>query len=201
MERIQHRYIRATAFAGVLLLSCVLGACGGGPRESTRYPAGSIAAIMAADERLDTLMRITEHDMPPVALDSITSLDLDITILAPTDDAFAALPPGTLEVLLDDDNVRGLQLVFDHHVIGRGYSLGELRSKAQSADGEVEGSDLVSLGIGDARQCVLDAADRAVQFAGRWLPRLSSRVLLVRLDPRTTSTVSTTDPPQGQSDL
>jgi len=138
MERIQHRYIRATAFAGVLLLSCVLGACGGGPRESTRYPAGSIAAIMAADERLDTLMRITEHDMPPVALDSITSLDLDITILAPTDDAFAALPPGTLEVLLDDDNVRGLQLVFDHHVIGRGYSLGELRAKAQSADGEVE---------------------------------------------------------------
>ncbi len=34
-----------------------------------------------------------------------------------------------------------------------------------AADGEVEGSDPVRLGIGDARQSVLDAADRAIQLA------------------------------------
>jgi len=120
------------------LLSAVLAACGGDAGGATTYPDGSIAELMAADDRLDTLMRIIENDMPPVALNSLISLDLDITIFAPTDDAFATLPPGTLDALLDDDNVSDLQLVFDHHVIATSYSLDELMSKVQPGDGEIE---------------------------------------------------------------
>jgi len=132
------RTMRMTrVIAGMLMVSALM-ACGAGSTGSPTYPAGSIAAILEADGRLDTLMEITERDMPPVALDSMTALELDITIFAPTDDAFDALPPGTLEWLRSDENVSDLQSVFDHHVLIKSYSLDELRSKAQSGAGRVE---------------------------------------------------------------
>ena len=129
---------KTSVLAGMLMMTALGGACGGDSASPPNYPAESIAAIMAADDRFDTLMQITEKEMPPVAVDSFSALELDITIFAPTDDAFAALPPGTLEWLRDDDNVSDHQWIFDHLVIAKGYSLAELRSEAQSGDGRVE---------------------------------------------------------------
>ncbi len=129
---------KAGLTAGMLVMTTVMAACGGDSASPPTYPAGSIGAMLAADGRFDTLMQLTEQEMPPVAVDSFRALDLDITIFAPTDDAFAVLPPGTLEWLRNDDNVSDLQWIFDHHVIAKGYSLAELRSVATSGDGRVE---------------------------------------------------------------
>ena len=121
-----------------VIVSVTLDACETGVGGPWSYPEGTIAAILAADDRFDTLMKITEQDMPRVALDSLTEPELDITFFAPTDDAFAALPPGALDWLRNDDNVSDLQLVYDHHVIRGSYSLRALRSMIQAGDTEVE---------------------------------------------------------------
>ena len=126
--------------AGVIA-SIALGACEPSPGGPASYEEGTIAAIMAADDRFDTLMKITEQDMPRVALDSITAPELDITFFAPTDDAFAALSPGVLDWLRNDENVSDLQLVYDHHVTRASYSLSVLRSRIQAGDAEVEALD------------------------------------------------------------
>lgn len=46
------------------------------------------------------------------------------TVFAPTDDAFAKLPPGTLETLLKPENKAKLQSILTHHVVA-----GKLMSK------------------------------------------------------------------------
>jgi len=124
-----------------VIVSVALGACEASAGGPASYPEGTIAAIMAADDRFDTLMKITEQDMPRVALDSITAPELDITFFAPTDDAFAALPAGVLDWLRNDDNVSDLQLVYDHHVLRASHSLGVLRSMIQGADAEIQALD------------------------------------------------------------
>lgn len=132
--------VLSVLMAGVIA-SFALGACetsAGGPAS---YAEGTIAAIMAADDRFDTLMKITEQDMPRVALDSISTPELDITFFAPTDDAFAALPPGALEWLRNDDNVSELQRVYDHHVTRVSHSLQVLRSMIEDGVVEVEPLD------------------------------------------------------------
>lgn len=133
------RRVRGSRVLAILIVSA-LAACGkpGELAEHETYPAGSMAAILATDERFERLMEITERDMPPVALESMLAPQLDITIFAPTDDAFAALPPGVLEWLRSDDNVSELQRIFDHHVVATSYTLDELRSEAQSRVGEIE---------------------------------------------------------------
>jgi uncharacterized surface protein with fasciclin (FAS1) repeats len=122
-----------------VIMSVALGACEAGADGPADYPEGTIAAILAADDRFETLMEITEQDMPRVALDSLTAPELDITLFAPTDDAFAALPAGALDWLRADDNVRDLQLLYDHHVLREAHTLGDLRSKVEV--GEVEALD------------------------------------------------------------
>jgi uncharacterized surface protein with fasciclin (FAS1) repeats len=125
-----------------VIASVALGGCAASDDGPSSYPEGTIAAILAADDRFDTLMELTEQDMPRVALDSFTAPELDITFFAPTDDAFAALPPGALEWLRNDDNVHELQLLYDHHVVGHVVlSTDDLRSKIEGGDGEVEALD------------------------------------------------------------
>jgi uncharacterized surface protein with fasciclin (FAS1) repeats len=124
-----------------VIVPVALGACGRSAERPATYPDGTIAAILASDDRFDTLMEITEQDMPPVALDSFTAPELDITLFAPTDDAFAALSPEALDWLRNDNNVSDLQRVFDHHVLRMAHSLGDLRSKVQAGDGEVVAID------------------------------------------------------------
>jgi transforming growth factor-beta-induced protein len=144
MRGITSRRRRTGVVAGMLLVATVLGACGAGDEGPTSYPKGTIAAIMAADERFDTLMQIVEVEAPRVFISSFTTTVLpdgrriDITWFAPTDEAVEALPPDTLDELRDDDNVSDLKAVLDHHTILTAHSLSDLMSIARSGDGVVE---------------------------------------------------------------
>lgn len=124
-----------------VIVPVALGACGRSAERPATYPDGTIAAILASDDRFEILMEITERDMPRVALDSFTAPELDITLFAPTDDAFSALSPEALDWLRNDENVSDLQRVFDHHVLRMAHSLGDLRLNVQSGDGEVAAVD------------------------------------------------------------
>jgi uncharacterized surface protein with fasciclin (FAS1) repeats len=54
----------------------------------------------------------------------------EFTVFAPTDDAFAALPEGTVESLLEKENLDKLQTILKYHVVsGRVYSDAVLEAK------------------------------------------------------------------------
>jgi uncharacterized surface protein with fasciclin (FAS1) repeats len=139
-----------------LIASITLAACGD-ETQSLGYPDGSIAAVLAADDRYDTLMRILEQDAPEVVVRSLASTDIDITFFAPTDEAFAALPDGTLDALLSDDHT--LQAVLDHHAIRGAYSSAELEARAREDGrlGTIAGA-LIELNFSDDVLRVDDAA-------------------------------------------
>ncbi|MGM0535494.1 MAG: fasciclin domain-containing protein [Pseudomonadota bacterium] len=62
------------------------------------------------------------------------------TVFAPTDDAFAALPEGTVESLLEPENQAQLQAILTYHVVS-GMIMAEDAMAADSAT-TVQGQDL-----------------------------------------------------------
>jgi transforming growth factor-beta-induced protein len=138
------------------IVSVAAGACSKGTEEPGAYPKGTIAAILAADDRFDTLMTILEEDAPRVFLASFSSTGtearkIDVTWFAPTDRAFAAVPQDTLAYLLDDGHVGDLQSVLDHHASFTAYTLEALTSRVESGDAELE-----TIGGGPIRLTLVD---------------------------------------------
>ncbi len=72
-----------------------------------------IVDIAAGDERFTTLVAAVQ------AADLVDVLKSDgpFTVFAPTNDAFAALPPGTVESLLEAENKDQLVAVLTYHVL------------------------------------------------------------------------------------
>lgn len=69
------------------------------------------------------------------------------TVFAPTDDAFAKLPPGTVDNLVKPENKAMLTRVLTYHVVPGTYSTGKLMHEIKSHGGTlklktVEGDDL-----------------------------------------------------------
>ena len=77
-----------------------------------RFAEGNLVAVIAEDPELTTLV---------TALKAANLVDAlkgqgPFTVWAPTNEAFASLPKGTLEHLLDPANVKELQAVLLYHV-------------------------------------------------------------------------------------
>jgi transforming growth factor-beta-induced protein len=85
--------------------------------DAVLLPPGNIVEVAAADGRFETLIAAVEA----AELDDDLAGPGPLTVLAPTDDAFAALPEGTVEALLAD--VPTLSAILSLHVTeGRAYS-------------------------------------------------------------------------------
>jgi uncharacterized surface protein with fasciclin (FAS1) repeats len=92
------------------------------PTASTEQ---SIAEIAAGDEDFEILTAAIEA---AGLTEALSNSDLSITVFAPTDEAFEALPEGTLEELLLPENRDQLAQLLTYHVV----------------DGEVRSTDLTS---------------------------------------------------------
>jgi hypothetical protein len=87
------------------------------------------------------LMKITEQDMPRVALDSFTA-GARHHLLRAHGRCVRRPSARALDRLRNDDNVHDLQLLYDHHVVGHVVlSVGDLWSKIEGGDGVVEALD------------------------------------------------------------
>lgn len=98
----------------------------------TAVEAGSFSTLVAAVEAaglVDTL----KSDGP-------------FTVFAPTDDAFAALPEGTVESLLEPENRDKLTEILTYHVVPGKVMSGDLSDGMMAAT--VEGSE-VEIGVTD----------------------------------------------------
>ena len=72
-----------------------------------------IVDIAAADDRFSTLVAALQA----AGLVDTLKGDGPFTVFAPTNDAFAALPPGTVEDLLEPENKDQLVAVLTYHVV------------------------------------------------------------------------------------
>jgi len=103
--------------AHVSALACLVLSAAAMPREGIQR-AGvanmSVIQLAAAVPELSTLVRA----LKAANLTDALSKPGSFTIFAPTNEAFAKLPPGRLEGLLDPSNIEELQAVLEYHVHG-----------------------------------------------------------------------------------
>jgi uncharacterized surface protein with fasciclin (FAS1) repeats len=132
------------SFALVAVLLVALPATAGHHGEKdiveTAVSAGSFTTLAAALEAAD-LIETLKGDGP-------------FTVFAPTDAAFAKLPAGTVESLLEPENKQKLIAVLTYHVVSGKVKSGEV-AKLDSAT-TVQGSD-VKIAVTDGVVTINDA--------------------------------------------
>ncbi len=87
------------------------------------------------------------------------------TVFAPTDDAFAALPDGTVTTLLEPQNKHDLQDILKYHVVPGRVSAAQLsaaikRNSGTYTFGTVAGEELTASFSGDNNIVITDGANR-----------------------------------------
>ncbi len=119
------------SLTGLALLT-VVAACGSEPRSQVATdraqgapPRSNIVEVAVVAGQFSTLLRAVEA----AGLKSTLEGDGPFTVFAPTDGAFAMLPEGTVEGLLQDRDA--LQSVLLYHVVPGRISARELREKTQ----------------------------------------------------------------------
>ena len=122
--------LRTAAFAIALVFLAVPAAQAGGAKKDivdTAVEAGSFSTLVAAVQAAG-LVETLKGDGP-------------FTVFAPTDDAFAKLPDGTVENLLKPENKDQLVSILTYHVVPGKVMSSDIAGKQLEAE-TVEGSKL-----------------------------------------------------------
>ncbi|MDE2342173.1 MAG: fasciclin domain-containing protein [Betaproteobacteria bacterium] len=91
------------------------------------------------------------------------------TVFAPTNEAFAALPPGTVNTLLEPANKAQLTKILTYHVVAGDYTTADLKSLIMKDGGKamlpsVAGPDLTFTMAADGGVDVVDAKGDAAEI-------------------------------------
>ncbi|WP_151670106.1 fasciclin domain-containing protein [Nitrincola schmidtii] len=123
----------------------------GGNKESSSYgyskeeTAGTITEIAVANGSFETLVAA----LSAAELVEVLSGEGPFTVFAPTDEAFAALPEGTVASLLEPENRDQLTAILTYHVISGVVMSADIAGKELSAE-TVEGRSLNVNATGDS---------------------------------------------------
>ncbi len=84
------------------------------------------------------------------------------TVFAPTNEAFAKLPAGTVETLLKPENKAKLTTILTYHVVAGNMTAADLEAKAKANDGKVmlktvQGQDITVMKDAEGKWWVEDA--------------------------------------------
>lgn len=104
--------------------------------DTTAVGDATVAEIVQQDGSFSTL----EQAIQAAELEDVLNAEGPYTVFAPTDEAFAALPPETLDQLLQPENQDALRQILTYHVVP-----GSITSPSITPGeiGTVEGSSLV----------------------------------------------------------
>ena len=101
---------KTAAFAIAAFLSLSVSSAFAGAHSSA---PGDIVDVAASNGSFNTLVAAVKA----AGLVDALKADGPLTVFAPTDDAFAALPAGTVENLLKPENVEQLKAILLYHVV------------------------------------------------------------------------------------
>lgn len=130
-----------------LLVSLLVGACGGAATAEppTNTAASAAATPQSKSDIVDTAVAAGSFKTLAAALKAADLMDTlkgpgPFTVFAPTDEAFAKLPAGTLDSLLKPENKSKLQGILTYHVVsGR---VGSDKVVALNAAKTVQGAEV-----------------------------------------------------------
>ena len=127
------KFLKSAVIAGAVSFSmAAAGAAQADDLVDTAVSAGSFKTLVAAVQAAD-LVDTLKGSGP-------------FTVFAPTDEAFAALPEGTVEELLKPENKDQLVKILTYHVVPGKVMAGDVKGN-QAYVMTVEGSDLYASGI------------------------------------------------------
>ncbi len=106
---------------------------------------GTFASAASAQDIVDTAVAAGSFNTLVAAVTAAGLVDTlkgegPFTVFAPTDEAFAALPEGTVESLLLPENLETLQAVLTYHVVPGKVMSGDLSNNMMAAT--VQGADV-----------------------------------------------------------
>ena len=137
-------------FLAIVVVASTLVACEG------REPAGpDLVDVLESDGRFTTLLRLS-RDPAASRFEAFMTSDRHLTLFAPPDEAFDALPPGEIEAVLAD--AEAIRLLLAHHLAEPTLRLAELKARARSDPQlSVGGCCFVTLILGDGQLKVNNA--------------------------------------------
>lgn len=170
---------RSIAAAGAMSLALVLGACSTGTATTSMAPATSAPATSAAATKapatstapaaskdiVDTAVAAGSFNTLAAALTAAGLVDTlkgpgPFTVFAPTDDAFAKLPAGTVDTLLKEPEGQLAEILKYHVVAGKVMATDVVKLNGQQVK-TVQGAELTVEVSGD-KVALVDAAGNRV---------------------------------------
>jgi len=126
--------ITALALLGSLAVSLPAGAA----TEATVQVGGQ--QMFPNKDIVDNAVKSADHTTLVAAVKAAGLVDAlkakgPLTVFAPTNEAFAALPAGTVDALLKPENKATLTKVLTYHVVAGNYTGAKLRSEIQKGHG------------------------------------------------------------------
>jgi uncharacterized surface protein with fasciclin (FAS1) repeats len=126
--------------------------------KASEEKQATIAELAMETESLSTLVKA----LKAAELATMFNEPGSYTVFAPTNEAFANLPEGTLESLLKPENKETLQNVLKYHVVAKEVMAGDLLEKIKSNDGSftfstVAGAEMTAM-LKDEKVMLKDGA-------------------------------------------
>lgn len=155
----------ALAITGLLLASC-----GQKKKEVKNSPNEEIAEVVVEEKVAPNIVEVAAgNDNFTTLVAAVKAADLvetlsgegPFTVFAPTNDAFAKLPDGTVETLLKPENKIALTSILTYHVVSGKYEAVAVIEAINGNDGSftvttVQGNDIV-LSLVDGKVTLTDA--------------------------------------------
>ena len=117
----------------------------------------TIVSVAAGNENFSTLVTAVQ------AAELVETLNSDgpFTVFAPTNDAFAKLPEGTVETLVKPENKEKLTGILTYHVVSGAYNAADVIEAIQSNNGSFEvktvNGGMITLTLKDGNVLLTDA--------------------------------------------
>jgi uncharacterized surface protein with fasciclin (FAS1) repeats len=127
--------------AGLLL--CFATLAGTSAMAGDKNPVVGGQPMYATKDIIDNAVNSADHTTLVAAVKAAGLVDTlkgpgPFTVFAPTNEAFAKLPPGTVETLLKPENKEILTKILTYHVVAGRLSAADLRKQIQAGNGQAQ---------------------------------------------------------------
>jgi uncharacterized surface protein with fasciclin (FAS1) repeats len=185
----------------VLALAAALGACAEtAPPEAKTQPAaptapaaatpsGPGAAMLPSRSVFDNIAKADDEETLEQAIRAAGMVnrlrnDGPFTLFAPSNAAFAALPPGALDKLLEKASKPALVKLLNYHLLDGALDLAALRDAVAAGGGRanlktIDGAELTVLPLGGGDLLLVDAAGNQARILAAALPASNGVIYII----------------------